>query len=283
MPTRNEKPHCSSAPWVAPMRPGQIHGRLLTYTVPLHKLKLLLALIDALRSHSWNILCRTGVSQRRHERKQRLNSEMWPRTAAKNERRYSNTAQTLHWVSAALMFAVLPIAWVMVNMPKTAHARGALFTLHKSIGLTILMLAVIRLVWRARHPAPSLAGCLCRWQQRIAVVSHWMLYAMLIGMPVSGYLLDATGGHPISYFGIFSVPVLSKSPTMASAATWAHVAFGQWLVYALIFLHASATAWHVVVRRDGVLNSMLPKQVDHVREPHCSVNTCAHPSICGRG
>src|ERR1700753_4347617 len=101
--TRNQKPHCNSVRWVAQMRRGQIGGRLLTYTVPLHKLKLLRVVpIDALRSPSWNILCRTGVSQRRHERKQRLNSEMWPRTAAKNERRYSYTAQTLHWVSAAL-------------------------------------------------------------------------------------------------------------------------------------------------------------------------------------
>jgi cytochrome b561 len=188
---------------------------------------------------------------------------MWPHTVSKNERRYSYTAQTLHWVNAALMFAVLPIAWVMVNMPETNHARGALFTLHKSVGLTILMLVAIRLVWRARHPAPPLAGRLGRWEKRIAIVSHWMLYAVLIGMPVSGYLLDATGGYPISYFGIFSVPILSKSPTIASAATWAHVAFGQWLVYALIFLHVSATVWHVAVRRDGVLNSMLPKQVDH--------------------
>jgi cytochrome b561 len=198
-----------------------------------------------------------------HERKQRLNSQLWPAAAVKADRRYTLTAQALHWINAALMFIVLPIAWVMMNMPETAHARGVLFTLHKSIGLSILMLVAIRLAWRVRHPAPPLPGRLGRWESGAAVVSHWTLYAILIGMPVSGYLLDATGGYPISYFGLFSVPVLAKSATLASAATWVHVAVGQWLVYALILLHVAATVWHVAVRRDGVLNRILPEQAEH--------------------
>jgi cytochrome b561 len=85
---------------------------------------------------------------------------------------------------------------------------------------------------------------------------------VLIGMPVSGYLLDATSGYPISYFGLFSVPVLSNSPAFASAATWVHVVVGQWVVYSLILLHVAATVWHVSLRRDGVLDRMLPEQVD---------------------
>jgi cytochrome b561 len=176
---------------------------------------------------------------------------------------YTLTAQALHWATAALMFIVLPIAWVMMNMPETAHRRGLLFTLHKSVGLSILMLVAIRLAWRAMHPAPPLAGRHGRWEKGTAVVSHWMLYAILVGMPVSGYLLDATGGYPISYFGLFSVPLLAKSPTLANVATWAHVAVGQWLAYALILVHVAATVWHVSVRRDGVLNRMLPEQAEN--------------------
>jgi cytochrome b561 len=195
-------------------------------------------------------------------RRQRLDSNHWLDSTVKADQQYTLTAQALHWITAALMFTVLPVAWVMMNMPETAHARGLLFTLHKSIGLSIVMLVAIRLTWRAMHPAPPLTRGLGRWEKGAAIVSHWMLYVVLIGMPMSGYLLDATGGYPISYFGLFSVPVLPKIPALANAATWVHVAVGQWLVYALILLHVAATVWHVSVRRDGVLNRMLPEQAE---------------------
>jgi cytochrome b561 len=174
--------------------------------------------------------------------------------------RYTLTAQALHWITAALMFIVLPIAWVMMNMPETAPSRSLLFELHKSVGLTIVMIVAVRLAWRAKYPAPPLGARLQAWEKGAAVASHWMLYAVLIGMPISGYLLDATGGYPISYFGLFSVPILPKSPAFASAAIWAHVVVGQWLVYALILLHVAATVWHVSFRRDEVLDRMLPER-----------------------
>lgn len=174
--------------------------------------------------------------------------------------RYTRTAQLLHWIVAGLMFTILPLAWVMVNMPDSAPRRELLFTLHKSVGLTIIMLVAVRLAWRATHPAPPLPGEMARWERAAAFASHWMLYVILVGMPVSGYLLDAAAGHPISYFGLFSVPLVPKSPGLAHAAVWTHVAVGQWLVYALVFTHVAATAWHVSVRRDGVLNRMLPEQ-----------------------
>ncbi len=173
--------------------------------------------------------------------------------------RYTLTAQALHWITAALMFTVLPLAWVMVNMPRDAPSRGLLFTLHKSIGLTIVALVAVRLLWRATHPAPALVG-LARWEAVTASASHWLLYLIMIGMPVSGYLLSAAGGHPVTYFGLLTLPGLPKNEALAHAATRAHVAVGQWAVYALILLHVGATVWHVAVRRDGVLNRMLPPQ-----------------------
>ena len=174
--------------------------------------------------------------------------------------RYTLTAQALHWVTAALMFTVLPLAWVMVNMPHTAPSRDWIYTLHKSVGLTILSLVAFRLAWRAAHPAPPLAGNLARWERTSAFASHWLLYLILIGMPVSGFLLSAAAGHPTSYFGLFTIPALAKNEALSHAAAWVHVATGQWLVYALVLLHIAATAWHVAVRRDGVLERMLPAQ-----------------------
>jgi cytochrome b561 len=185
------------------------------------------------------------------------------RTVPRTGHRYTPTAQALHWITVALMFAILPIAWVMVNMPKTAPSRDLVFTVHKSIGLTILALVAVRLLWRAAHPAPELPGGMARWEKTSAFASHWMLYLILIGMPVSGYVLSAAGGHPVTYFDLFTLPGLPENKPLAHAAVWVHVATGQWLVYALILLHVAATVWHLTVRRDGVLDRMLPAQNKH--------------------
>jgi cytochrome b561 len=196
-----------------------------------------------------------------------LDSNRRPSPVVTRVARYTPTAQALHWITATLMFIVLPVAWVMTNMPEAASSRSLPFTLHKSIGLTIVMIVVLRLAWRAKYHAPSFSARLSRWEKGAAVVSHWMLYVVLIGMPISGYLLSATSGHPVSYFGLFSVPILSKSPAIARAATWVHVVVGQWVVYSLIVLHVAATVWHVFLRRDGVLDRMLPEQKKEAELP----------------
>jgi cytochrome b561 len=157
-------------------------------------------------------------------------------------RRYTATAQALHWVVAVLMFAVVPLAWVMVNLPRTAPWREDLYTLHKSIGLTILTLVAVRLAWRATHPAPELPSRMIRWERTAAFASHWLLYLILLGMPVSGYLLSAAGGNPVSYFGLFTLPGLSQNEALRQAAVWVHVVTGQWAVYVLVVLHL---AWKI--------------------------------------
>ncbi len=183
------------------------------------------------------------------------------RTVRAATNRYTSTAQALHWVVAALMFIAIALAWVMVNMAPTMPSREAVYTLHKSFGMTILALTAIRLAWRSAHPAPDLPPRMARWERWMAFASHWLLYLVLIGMPVSGYILSATTpGKYISYFGLFTFPNLPQVPAVADAARWAHYVVGQWLVYGLIVLHLAATAWHTAIRRDGVLDRMLPEQ-----------------------
>ena len=75
---------------------------------------------------------------------------------------------------------------------------------------------------------------------------------------MSGYLMNATGGYPIGFFWLFEVPGLPKLPALSDFASALHVLIGQWLVYALVILHVAATAWHVAVKKDGILERMLP-------------------------
>ncbi len=172
---------------------------------------------------------------------------------------YTESAMWFHWVTAILMALIVPIAWVMTNLPEHAPIGGLLYMLHKSLGLTILAIVVLRLGWRARHPAPPLSGRVGAVIALTARASHWLLYAVLLAMPVSGYLLTATSNHPLSYFDLFAVPKIGDVPWLHRSATSVHL-IGQWAVYALVVLHLLGTAYHVVVARDGTLDRMLPRQ-----------------------
>jgi len=172
--------------------------------------------------------------------------------------RYTGTAQILHWLTLALILAVLPLAWVVGSMPRDDPSRAWLFVLHRSFGLTVLVAILFRLVWRASHPPPPLPRGTSMVVEWAGHATHWLMYAVLLLMPVSGYLLSGNG-RPVSYFGLFDIPGIPKSPAIGDAASTVHN-LGQWALYALVALHVLATVWHVAVRRDGLLGRMLPPQ-----------------------
>lgn len=176
--------------------------------------------------------------------------------------RYTLTAQALHWLTAALILAILPVAWVMVSLPKGPE-QAWMFVVHRSLGVTILAVVAVRLIWRARNPPPPLPGGTSRVMELVGRLTHWLLYALLLLMPISGYLQSASG-KPVSYFGLFDLPALPENKGLDAAAKTLHLA-GQWGVYALISLHVLATAWHVAVRRDGLLSRMIPAQDNTAR------------------
>lgn len=172
--------------------------------------------------------------------------------------RYTALAQALHWATSALVLAVLPLAWVATALPRDSGWKPAMFQFHKSVGLTLLALVVARILWRALHPPPPEATeppALAL----LAKASHWLLYAIFLIMPVSGYLLSAYNGSTTQYFYLFAIPGFEKDPALHDAFKGMHLV-GQWAVYALVGLHVAATAWHVAMRRDYVLERMLPEQ-----------------------
>lgn len=171
--------------------------------------------------------------------------------------RYNPVAQALHWLTAALVLAVLPLAWVALSLPP-APLKGSVFVVHKSVGITIFAIVVLRIVWRMVHPAPPdpAAPMLLTL---IARINHWLLYTIFLIMPVSGYLLTAWSGRATPYFWLFDIPGLAKDEAAQKIATGIHV-FGQWAVYALVLLHIAGSIWHLVIRRDGLLERMLPVQ-----------------------
>ncbi|TGE02554.1 cytochrome b [Methylobacterium nonmethylotrophicum] len=173
--------------------------------------------------------------------------------------RYTAIAQALHWLTAALVLAVLPLAWIAVSLPRDSASKGFFFQMHKSVGLTILVIVAVRILWRAWHPAPP-EVYVPRALTILGRINHWLLYLVFLLMPLSGLLLSAAFGSTIQYFYLFPIPpFIEKNKDLADLADQVHLA-GQYAVYTLVVLHVLATAWHLVVRRDGLLDRMLPRQ-----------------------
>ncbi|MDR3463620.1 MAG: cytochrome b [Beijerinckiaceae bacterium] len=176
-------------------------------------------------------------------------------------RRYDATARTLHWLTAMVIFAVVPLGWIFAEFKKPLGGAALYASLHKTLGLIVLALIVARLVWRVIHQPPALPARQAEWEKVAAVASHWLLYFIFIAMPLSGYIDSSASTHPISVLGFFDVPKIPVSHAVGEAAEQVHV-LGQFAVYLLVILHIGATAWHLLVRRDAILDRMLPRQTN---------------------
>jgi len=172
--------------------------------------------------------------------------------------RYSRLNQALHWTTAVCMFAILPLAWVMVNSKPGAAYRDALFNWHKTLGAIVLLVTAYRIVWRFFDPPPPYPPGVAAADRTLAHIAYWLFFALLIFMPVTGYLGSAFGGHPLKLFNWIPTPQpVAPDKAMAEFLISLHLA-GQWAVYTLIALHLGAVLIHVIWGRDGVLGRMLP-------------------------
>jgi cytochrome b561 len=174
--------------------------------------------------------------------------------------RYSRVAIALHWTIAVLMLLLFvsgPVMTELVENRSTLVLGGVLYAVHKSLGLTVLALSLLRLGWRLAHRPPPLPQTTPRWQALAARATHAAFYVVMIGAPLAGWALVSWSEVPVAteWFGLFSVPHLPPAPRFAGeAAEELHGALG-WLGIALLALHAGAALWHLRAR-DGVAARM---------------------------
>jgi cytochrome b561 len=169
--------------------------------------------------------------------------------------RYTRIAVVLHWVVAAIVLAQFPLGWWMQEIPKQPPGpRAEMFNLHKSIGIAVLALMVARLAWRLGHRPPVLPP-MPRWQSIAARSTHWLLYAMLIAMPLTGYLGSAFSGYPVKFFGVTLPTWAAKNPQLKDWMGTAHWLL-SWALLAGFGLHILGVVKHLLVDRDGLLRRM---------------------------
>jgi cytochrome b561 len=171
---------------------------------------------------------------------------------------YGPVAQIVHWAVAALAFVVVGLGWVMLTAPRGGDSRELLLSLHRSAGLLILALMVFRIVWRLTHPPPPFPPGFPRIEAAAAYADHALLYVLFLVMPLTGLLNAAAAGHPVNFFGLFAIPpFLPQDARLSQLAVAIHLA-GQFAVYALVAIHVAAALMHRFVRRNRILDRMLP-------------------------
>ncbi|GJG98686.1 cytochrome b [Cupriavidus pauculus] len=171
---------------------------------------------------------------------------------------YTATAIGLHWLIAFGIFAAFGLGLYMTGIPGLTPTKLKLFSWHKWLGVTIFIVAVLRVIWRATHAAPPVAPGTPAWQARAAAAAHHMLYVLILIVPITGYLYSLAAGVPVVYLGLWKLPVLIEaSDTLKPIFKFAHI----WLNYgmaAIVVVHAAAAIKHQLVDRDGTLGRMIP-------------------------
>jgi cytochrome b561 len=173
---------------------------------------------------------------------------------------YDPVARSLHWLVAGLAVLVIAFGWAIPGAPRGTESRELLMLLHRSVGLLILALIVLRIAWRITHPPPPLPAGFPRIEALAARIDHALLYVLFLVMPLSGYINAASAGHAVSFFGLVEIPpLLPEDPRVSQVAVAVH-RVGHFVIYALVAVHVIGALMHLVWRRYPILERMLPSR-----------------------
>lgn len=170
---------------------------------------------------------------------------------------YGCAAIGLHWITALAVLGLLGVGLWMTGLPLSL-LKLKVYAWHKWIGIAVLLLTTGRLLWRYRHPPPPLPDALRRWERRLAALAHWALLALLLAMPVSGWLMNSAAGVGLYWFGYIPIPdLVPRDPDLFAALRAVHKVLSRVLI-AMVALHVAAVIYHDVLRRDGIFHRIWP-------------------------
>ncbi|MCR4298569.1 MAG: cytochrome b [Gallionella sp.] len=171
---------------------------------------------------------------------------------------YTRTAITLHWAIALLIFAAFPLGVYMHELPLSPD-KLRLYSYHKWIGASIFLLAVLRVTWRTTHRPPPLPDSMPRWEKLAANTVHYLLYALIFAVPLSGWLMSSAKGVQTVWFGVLPLPdLLAKDKELGDLLKEVHESL-NFVLLGLVLAHiGAALKHHHFIERDGILARMIP-------------------------
>ena len=184
-----------------------------------------------------------------------------PATPAADSARYDTLAIALHWLLGAALVGLFALGFYMVDLPFSPQ-RLKLFNWHKWAGIVILVLSVLRLLWRLTHPAPALhdavVAAMPGWQLAAHQITHVAMYALFLAVPVLGWIYSSASGFPVVVFGVLPLPdLIGVDKALAETLKEVH-ALAAWALAVLVLLHVGAALKHHFIDRDGLLQRMWP-------------------------
>ncbi|GAB6196670.1 cytochrome b [Lysobacter xanthus] len=171
--------------------------------------------------------------------------------------RWGAVSQLFHWASAALLVALGAIGLYMTELTSPV-AKIRIYALHKSLGITLLALVLLRLLWRWTHDSPGPVAGMKRHLRLAADGMHGALYLMMIAMPLTGWLVNSTSGYPLQWFRLFNLPAIAAKNEHLNAIAKELHELGFWLLVLLVLGHVGAALYHHLFLGDGTLHRMLP-------------------------
>ncbi len=172
---------------------------------------------------------------------------------------YDRVQRAFHWSMAIVIVAAMLIGLYCAYRPPGDATRRFLLEWHKSLGMTAMTLIVLRIAYRIAVAAPPYAERMSRLNHAAASGAHLALYILMLFMPLTGYWNSAAGGYSLPFFWLFQWPrVLPLDKASSRLGEELHY-WGAWAIYAVVGLHIAAVLWHRLVKRDSVLDRMLPR------------------------
>ena len=171
---------------------------------------------------------------------------------------YPASSKWLHWAVAACVLITVPVA-ITMNRIGEGPLQDTLYNLHKSLGVLILLLMILRLINRLMVGAPEPDPAIARWQRAASSAVHGLLYVLLFAMSVGGYVANSAYGAKTPFFGLFELPMIVGKNEALSGKLFALHMYAGWFVAVLVVMHIGAALQHHVIHRDNVLRRMLPR------------------------
>jgi cytochrome b561 len=170
---------------------------------------------------------------------------------------YTRTAVSLHWIIALLIFTAFPLGVYMHDLPLSPD-KLRLYSWHKWLGVSIFLLAVLRVFWRGTHRPPPLPATMQPWERFAAEAVHYSLYVLILAIPLSGWLMSSAKGVQTVWFGVLPLPdLLAKDKALGDALKLMHVVL-NFTMFGLVVAHTGAALKHHFIEHDDILARMLP-------------------------